>query len=187
MTLGHFWHASTYLRYRDGCKLIWCQIRTMPSAIKHAALTATKVWNGHITQHGLQPLNNASSSAPGKSAIRWCLSYWWHSSVIYQTTTTALSWRRHRMETFSAFLAPFVRGIHRSRVCIPFTKASDAELWRFGMDKLFHRTFYWMCDYLSMLRFMLNDVSKRRPLSNIRKRKGGYQMIFLLSVIFPFL
>ena len=33
--------------------------------------------------------------------------------------------------------------------------------WSFGMDKYFHPTPYWACDYLSMLELKLNHVSKR--------------------------
>ena len=35
--------------------------------------------------------------------------------------------------------------------------------WSLGMDKQFHPTLYSTCDYLSMLGFKLNHVSKRGP------------------------
>ena len=35
--------------------------------------------------------------------------------------------------------------------------------WSLGMDTEFHLTLYRACDYLSMLRFKLNHVSKRGP------------------------
>ena len=39
-------------------------------------------------------------------------------------------------------------------------KLQQCNRWRLGMDKLFHRTLYWACDYLSMLGLKLNHVSK---------------------------
>ena len=35
--------------------------------------------------------------------------------------------------------------------------------WSLGMDKLFHPTLLWACNYLSMLGLKLNHVSKRGP------------------------
>ena len=35
--------------------------------------------------------------------------------------------------------------------------------WHLGMDKYFHPTLYWACDYLSMPRFKLNYVRKGVP------------------------
>ena len=42
-------------------------------------------------------------------------------------------------------------------------KLQQCNCWSLGMDKKFHPTLYWACDYLSMLRWMLNHVSKRGP------------------------
>ena len=35
--------------------------------------------------------------------------------------------------------------------------------WSLGMAEAFHLTFYYRCDYLSMVQLKLNHVSKRRP------------------------
>ena len=40
-------------------------------------------------------------------------------------------------------------------------KLQRCNRWSLGMDKLFHRTLYQACDYLSMLGLKLNHVSKR--------------------------
>ena len=39
-------------------------------------------------------------------------------------------------------------------------KLQRCSRWSLGMDKLFHPTLYWVCDYLSMLGLRLNHVSK---------------------------
>ena len=40
-------------------------------------------------------------------------------------------------------------------------KLQRCNRWSLGMDMLFHPTFNWACDYLSMLGLKLNHVSKR--------------------------
>ena len=46
----------------------------------------------------------------------------------------------------------------------PFPNFSQwCNHWSLGMDKSFHPTLYWACDYLSMLRLKLIHVSKRDP------------------------
>ena len=40
-------------------------------------------------------------------------------------------------------------------------KLQRCNRWSLGMDKWFHPTLYWACDYLSMLGLKLNHVSKR--------------------------
>ena len=42
-------------------------------------------------------------------------------------------------------------------------KLQRCNRWSLGMDKVFHLTLYWTYDYLSMLGFKLNHVSKRDP------------------------
>ena len=42
-------------------------------------------------------------------------------------------------------------------------KLQRLHRWSLGMDKQFHPTHYWVCDYLSMLGLKLNHVSKRGP------------------------
>ena len=42
-------------------------------------------------------------------------------------------------------------------------KLHRCNRWSLGMDKLFHPTLYWACNYLSMLGLKLNHVSKRHP------------------------
>ena len=42
-------------------------------------------------------------------------------------------------------------------------KLQRLHRWSLGMDKLFHPTLYWSCDYLSVLGLKLNHVSKRGP------------------------
>ena len=45
------------------------------------------------------------------------------------------------------------------------SKLQRCNRWSFGMDKWFRPTFYWACDYLSMLGLKLNHVNKRGPWS----------------------
>ena len=42
-------------------------------------------------------------------------------------------------------------------------KLQRCNRWSLGMDKWFHPTLYWACDYLSMLGLKLNHVSKSGP------------------------
>ena len=42
-------------------------------------------------------------------------------------------------------------------------KLQRCNRWSLGMDKSFHPTVYWACNYLSMLRLKLNYASKRGP------------------------
>ena len=44
---------------------------------------------------------------------------------------------------------------------ISIPKLQRCNRWSLGMDKYFHSTLYWACDYLSMLGLKLNHVSKR--------------------------
>ena len=46
---------------------------------------------------------------------------------------------------------------------LSISKLQRCNRWSLEMDKLFHHTFYWTCDYLSMLGLKLNHVSKRGP------------------------
>ena len=45
--------------------------------------------------------------------------------------------------------------------CLSSPKLQWLHHWSLGMDKYIHSTFYWVCDYLSMLGLKLNHVSKR--------------------------
>ena len=47
--------------------------------------------------------------------------------------------------------------------CLSIPKLQRCDRWRLGMDKYFHPTFCWSCDYVSMLRLKLNHVSERDP------------------------
>ena len=56
--------------------------------------------------------------------------------------------------------------------------------WSLGMDDLFHRTSYWGCNYLSMLKLTLNHVSKSIP---VRPRLGLLQFVnFPVAGIYRF-
>ena len=44
---------------------------------------------------------------------------------------------------------------------LPIPKRQQCNHWSLGMDKRFHLTLYWACDYLSMLGFRLIHVNKR--------------------------
>ena len=46
---------------------------------------------------------------------------------------------------------------------LPIPKLQWCNHWSLGMDKSFHPTLYWACDYLSMPGLKLNYVSKRSP------------------------
>ena len=46
---------------------------------------------------------------------------------------------------------------------LPIPKLQPLHRWSLGMDRLFHPTHYNGCNYLSMLGFKLNHVSKRGP------------------------
>ena len=46
---------------------------------------------------------------------------------------------------------------------LSITKLQRCNRWSLGIDKLFHPTLYWACDYLSMSGLKLNHVSKRGP------------------------
>ena len=46
---------------------------------------------------------------------------------------------------------------------LPILKLQRCNRWSLGMDKLFHPTLYWACDYLSMLGLKLNRVCKSGP------------------------
>ena len=47
--------------------------------------------------------------------------------------------------------------------CLSIPKLQWCNRWCLGMDKQFHPTLYWACDYLSMLVLKLIRVSKRGP------------------------
>ena len=49
------------------------------------------------------------------------------------------------------------------RNCLSIPKLQRWNRWRLGMDKYFHPTLYWICNYLSMLRLKLTPVSHRGP------------------------
>ena len=42
-------------------------------------------------------------------------------------------------------------------------RLQQCSRWSMGMDKYFHPTLYWTCDYLSMQRFKFIHVCKRSP------------------------
>ena len=52
----------------------------------------------------------------------------------------------------------------------PFPNLSGR--WSIGMQKYFHPTLYWRCDYLSMLRLKLIHVSKKGPMLAITMKIG---------------
>ena len=54
--------------------------------------------------------------------------------------------------------------------CLSIPKLQRCHRWRLGMDKQFHPTLYWACDYLSMLRLELNVRLNVNIKSNISKR-----------------
>ena len=50
-----------------------------------------------------------------------------------------------------------------NEITYPFLKFKRSSRWSLEMDKWFHPTLYWKCDYLSMLGSNLNHVSKSGP------------------------
>ena len=54
---------------------------------------------------------------------------------------------------------------------------------KFGMDKKFNLTHYDGCNYLSILRLMLNHVNKRSPLWRMRQRTGSSWFKYGLSPV----
>ena len=58
---------------------------------------------------------------------------------------------------------------------------------RLGMDKQFHSTSYWACDYLSMLGLKLTHLSKRGPLNISYKNTSFYisSLSFIHWLVFP--
>ena len=50
-------------------------------------------------------------------------------------------------------------------------KLQRCNRWSWGMDELFHPTFHWACDYLSMLGLKLINVSKRGHLQQTATNK----------------
>ena len=51
---------------------------------------------------------------------------------------------------------------------LSISKLQQLHCWTLGMDKQFHFTLYWECDYLSMLRFKLAHVN-RGPWYHVRR------------------
>ena len=63
-------------------------------------------------------------------------------------------------------------------------KLQRCNCWSLGMDKLFHTTLYWACDYLSILGYKLNHVSKR-GYWYLHDTKPSPESMLVYSVKFP--
>ena len=63
-------------------------------------------------------------------------------------------------------------------------KLERCNRWSLGMDKLFHPTVYWACDYLSMLGLKSNHVSNRGYLKQIgRMELSPWWLVVLIGAM----
>ena len=60
-------------------------------------------------------------------------------------------------------------------------KLQRCNRWSLAMDKSFRPTLYWACDYLSMLGFKLNHVSKRGPSWCLQSTQYNQTIWFLIT------
>ena len=103
-----------------------------------------------------------------QSAVRMLGRSRYFSSRIRRGCPSAATWWRHQMETLSALLAPFVRGIHRSPVNSP-----HKVQWRGAL--MFSLICAWTNDW----------VTTNRDAGDLRRRRAYYIVSVINHIISP--
>ena len=80
-----------------------------------------------------------------------------------QVKTTSGPFYLHGLTLISAWISNYIHYKLWDEITYPLLNFNGTSL---GMNKWFHPTFYWACDYLSMLGLKLNHISKRGPKPN---------------------
>ena len=80
-----------------------------------------------------------------------------------------------------AWLSNYIRYKDRGWNCMSIPQLQQLHRWNLEMNKRFHPTLFWACDYLSMQRCKLIHVSKRDPSSHLLcKLKDGASVVMEL-------
>ena len=83
--------------------------------------------------------------------------------MLIELQPTWVSFNKHGLTLILAWISNFTYYTVWDEIIHPFTNFNSFNCWCLGMDKYFHLTIHWTCNYLTNLGLKLIHVSKRGP------------------------